>query len=104
MLKVYGSSMCPDCRACKANFEANHVEFEFYDINESLHNLAEFLKLRDSEPAFDKWKKVGDIGIPGIVGEDGAAFTDWEGYLAERGLPVVYADAGQSCSITGKGC
>ena len=60
MLKVYGSTMCPDCRACKANFEANGIEFEFIDINENLHNLAEFLKLRDSEPVFDKWKKVGD--------------------------------------------
>ncbi len=104
MLKVYGSTMCPDCRACKVNFEANHIEFEFVDINENLHNLGEFLKLRDSEPVFDKWKKVGDIGIPGIIGEDGEVFTDWEGYLAGKGLPVVYTEAGEACSITGKGC
>ena len=104
MLKVYGSTMCPDCRACKANFEANGIEFEFIDINENLHNLAEFLKLRDSEPVFDKWKKVGDIGIPGIVGEYGEVFTDWETYLTQKGLPITYQDVGQSCSITGKGC
>ena len=104
MLKVYGSTMCPDCRACKVNFEANHIEFEFIDINENLHNLGEFLKLRDSEPVFDKWKKVGDIGIPGIVGEDGEVFTDWEGYLAGKGLPVVYTESGEACSITGNGC
>ena len=104
MLKVYGSTMCPDCRACKVNFEANHIEFEFIDINENLHNLGEFLKLRDSEPVFDKWKKVGDIGIPGIVGEDGEVFTDWEGYLAGKVLPVVYTESGEACSITGKGC
>ena len=104
MLKVYGSAMCPDCRACKANFEANKIEFEFIDINENLHNLADFLKLRDSQPVFEKWKKVGDIGIPGIVDEDGNAFTDWEGYLTEKGLPITYQDAGPSCSIPGKGC
>ena len=104
MLKVYGSPMCPDCRACKANFEANGIEFEFIDINENLHNLAEFLVLRDREPVFDKWKKVGDIGIPGIVGEDGEVFTDWETYLKKKGLPITYQDVGQSCSITGKGC
>ena len=104
MLTVYGSVMCPDCRACKANFEANHIEFTFVDINENLHNLAAFLKLRDTEPVFDKWKAVGDIGIPGIVGEDGSVFTDWESYLQDRGLPIVYKDAGVSCSITGKGC
>ena len=46
MLTVYGSAMCPDCRECKANFEANGIEFEFIDINESLKNLKEFLKLR----------------------------------------------------------
>ncbi len=104
MLKVYGSAMCPDCRACKANFEANQIEFEFIDIDENLHKLADFLKLRDSKPVFEKWKKVGDIGIPGIVDEDGNAFTDWEGYLSEKGLPITYQDAGPSCSITGKGC
>ena len=104
MLKVYGSAMCPDCRACKANFEANGIEFEFIDINENLHNLAEFLKLRDTEPVFDKWKAVGDIGIPGIVGEDGTVFTDWETYLKEKGLPITYQENGPSCSITGKGC
>ena len=104
MFKVYGSAMCPDCRACKANFEANGVEFEFIDINENLHNLAAFLQLRDKEPVFDKWKAVGDIGIPGIVGDDGSVFTDWETYLKEQGLPIVSEAQGQACSITGKGC
>ena len=104
MLKVYGSEMCPDCRACKYNFEANQIEFEFLDINASLRNLKEFLKLRDTKPVFEKWKAIGDIGIPGIVDEDGTVFTDWEGYLKEKGLPVSYQDNGQACSITGKGC
>ena len=75
MLKVYGSPMCPDCRACKVNFEEN-----------------------------GKWKAVGDIGIPGIVGEDGTVFTDLETYLKEKGLPITYQENGPSCSITGKGC
>jgi glutaredoxin-related protein len=104
MLKVYGSEMCPDCKACKANFEANGIDFEFIDINTSLHNLAAFLKLRDTKPVFEKWKAVGDIGIPGIVGEDGEVFTDWESYLKEKGFPVTYRESGKACSITGKGC
>ncbi|MBO5999051.1 MAG: glutaredoxin [Lachnospiraceae bacterium] len=81
MLKVYGSQMCPDCRACKASFEANNIEYEFIDINAELGNLSAFLKLRDSEPAFDNAKKAGGIGIPAIVGEDGTVSTDWERYL-----------------------
>ena len=104
MLTVYGSAMCPDCRECKANFEANGIEFEFIDINESLKNLKEFLKLRDHQPVFEKWKKIGDIGIPGIVSDDGKVFTDWEGYLIEKGLPIVYKENGQPCSLDRKGC
>lgn len=104
MLKVYGSQMCPDCRECKVNFEANGIEFESIDINESLKNLKEFLKLRDSFPVFEESKKAGAIGIPAIVGDDGSVVTDWEGFLAERGMPVVYKENGQACSLDGKGC
>lgn len=104
MFKVYGSQMCPDCRECKANFEANGVEFEFIDINASLKNLKEFLELRDNHPVFEKWKKIGDIGIPGVVGDDGSVFTDWEGYLTGQGMPVVYKENGQACSLDRKGC
>ena len=103
MLTVYGSPMCPDCRECKTNFDANKVEYEFIDINESLGNLSAFLKLRDSLPVFDHCKEINDIGIPALVREDGSVFLDWEGYLKEQGLPVVYKE-GAACSIDGKGC
>ena len=53
---------------------------------------------------FEKWKKIGDIGIPGIVSDDGKVFTDWEGYLIEKGLPIVYKENGQACSLDRKGC
>ena len=104
MFKVYGSPMCPDCRECKANFDANKIPYEFIDINETLHNLADFLALRDTLPVFDRCKKLGDIGLPAIVREDGSVFLDWEGYLKEQGLPVVYKENGQACSLDRKGC
>ena len=104
MLKIYGSPMCPDCRECKENFDANGVEYTMIDINESLRNLKEFLALRDSLPVFDHCKEIGDIGLPALVREDGTVFLDWQGYLIENDLPIVYKESGPVCSLDGKGC
>ncbi len=96
--------MCPDCRKCKENFDANGVEYTMIDINESLRNLKEFLALRDSLSVFDHCKEIGDIGLPALVKEDGTVFLDWEGYLTDNGLPIVYKESGPACSLDGKGC
>jgi len=104
MLKVYGSKMCPDCRECKMNFDLNGIDYEFLDVTESLKYLRDFLILRDSNPVFDRLKIIHDIGLPGIVKEDGEVFTDWESYLAEQGLPISYRETGKSCSVDHKGC
>ncbi len=105
MLKIYGSEMCPDCVACKRNFDAYGISYEFLDVTKSLRHLRAFLILRDSEPVFDRLKAIHDIGLPGIVREDGTVFTDWEGYLQEKGLPVLSGDpSGSACSLDRKGC
>ena len=104
MLKIYGSPMCPDCRECKENFDANGIEYTMIDINESLRNLKEFLTLRDSLPVFDHCKEIGDIGLPALVKGDGTVFLDWERYLIENDLPIVYKENGPVCSLDGKGC
>ena len=105
MLKIYGSEMCPDCRAAKRNFDMNGVEYEFLDVCSSLKHLRQFLIYRDTEPVFDRLKAINDIGLPAIVAEDGTVFTDWEAWLKEEGLPVVYEEAGAACSILNrKGC
>lgn len=104
MIIVYGSEMCPDCIACKKNFDANNIEYEFKDINKSLYILKDFLIYRDREPVFNRLKEIHDIGLPACVKEDGTVFTDWESYLKEKGLTVIPMKKGQSCSISGKGC
>lgn len=104
MLVVYGSEMCPDCINCKRSFDDNGIEYRYVDINKNLKDLKDFLIMRDTNPIFDRLKKINDIGIPAIVMEDGTVFTDWEGFLAERNLPITYENFGQSCSIDGKGC
>ena len=104
-MKIYGSAMCPDCRECKVNFDANQVEYEYIDINETLANLKEFLKLRDAEPVFEAAKANGSIGIPALIDEEGITL-DWENWLTSHGKLVVYHENGEAkaCSIDGKGC
>ncbi len=104
MLKVYGSPLCPDCRNCTANFDLNHIPYEYIDIMGSLSALKDFLRMRDAYPVFDHLKAVNDIGIPAIEMEDGTVFTDWEGYLSQRGLPIEYEDGGEACSLDRKNC
>ncbi len=104
MLKIYGSEMCPDCVACKYNFDKYKIEYEFLDINKNLRILKEFLKLRDSLHVFDRLKAIGDIGLPAIVKEDGEVFTDWETYMKKLGYEVIDLTSMPSCSIDHKGC
>ncbi len=104
MLKVYGSPMCRDCRECRINFDTHGIPYEFIDINASLRNMKDFLALRDRLPVFDPCKAAGAIGIPAIVREDGNVTLDWEAYLTERGLPVVYKENSQACAVDGRNC
>lgn len=104
MFKIYGSSKCPDCINCKANFNEFKIEYEFIDVLDSLKNLKKFLHYRDNHPeVFERLIKIGDIGLPAIVDENDNVFTDWESYLKEKNLNPFYV-IGESCSIGGKGC
>ena len=104
MFTIYGSSKCPDCINCKANFDEYKIEYEFIDILDNLKNLKKFLYYRDNYPnVFNRLIKIGDIGLPAIVDEFNNVFTDWEAYLKEKGLNPFYV-TGESCSINGKGC
>ena len=105
MLKVYGSQMCPDCIRCEADYREYRVEYEFIDINASLGNLKELLRMRDSDPAFLEAKEAGSIGIPAVVREDGSVTLDWQSVLEEQGLPAKEYDlSGTACRIDKKGC
>ncbi len=105
MITVYTSPLCPDCRECKANFDAHGIAYEEVDMTASMANLKEFLKLRDSEPVFAPCKERGSVGVPAIVKEDGSIELDWEAILKEKGLPVVFKETnGAMCSLDGKNC
>ena len=97
MTKVYVMATCPDCSEVKERLSDN-PDFEIIDIGEHVRNLKEFIRLRDSSPAFDSVKAAGSIGIPCFVEEDGRIRFDTEEFVPEG------SSSGASCSIDGKGC
>lgn len=81
MLKIYGSLLCPDCVRCKEELTAAGIGFEYHDLADSIVNLKEFLKIRDSHEIFDAVRQNGSIGIPCIVTEDGEITLTWEEFM-----------------------
>lgn len=104
MLTFYGSPHCPHCRECKAEFDANGVEYEYIDITGSMKTLKQFLKLRDHLAIFDEVKEEGRVGIPALVTEDGTITFDWRSFLGENAEPAAQPVQGQACSLDGKNC
>jgi len=88
-MKVYGSDICGDCREFKSLMQQRGFEVDYIDITENVLNLKEFLKLRDTEAAFDAAKERGGIGIPAFVNEDGQCTIDLNTALAWIGQPPV---------------
>ena len=71
MTKAYGSMLCPDCVEAKEYFEKVNYKYEFVNITESMANLKEFLKLRDTRKEFEVIKNLGYVGIPAILTDNG---------------------------------
>lgn len=80
MLKIYGSMLCPDCVNCCGDLDRAGVAYTFLDFADSLVNLKEFLKLRESD-LFDEVRATGSIGIPCIVNEEGKVTLSWKDYV-----------------------
>ncbi|MGN0188797.1 MAG: hypothetical protein ACI395_04710 [Candidatus Cryptobacteroides sp.] len=97
MTKVFVMASCPDCYRVKTKLSDNPY-YEIVDIGEHLRNLKEFIRLRDSSPAFDLIKANESIGIPCFMSEDGQISFD-----ANEFIPEEYTTGG-FCSIDGKGC
>lgn len=97
MIKVFVMQTCPDCTQVKQQL-SDDARFEIIDIGEHVRNLKQFLSLRDNHPAFERVKKLGNVGIPCFVMEDGSVTFSMK-YVK---LPEV--EEGASCSIDGKGC
>jgi len=49
----------------------NGVIYEYIDITDSMRNLKIYLKLRDTRPEFEEIKRIGRVGIPFIMLDNG---------------------------------
>ncbi len=99
MIKMYVMQTCPDCEYVEKQVDGN-PNFEVIDIGKHVRNLKEFLKLRDTNPAFDEAKAVDDLGIPCYVLEDGTVTL----YSKDVGLEPRPQEEGATCSLDGRGC
>jgi len=52
----------------------NGIEFTYVDLSANTLNLKTYLKYRDNFSAFDEVKKVGKIGIPTLMINNGEKF------------------------------
>ncbi|MBQ8062241.1 MAG: glutaredoxin [Bacteroidales bacterium] len=99
MIKMFVMKTCPYCEYVERQVEGN-PDFEVIDIGLHVHNLKMFLDLRDSDPVFDEAKKIGDVGIPCYVLEDGTITLSSK----DVGLEPMPDDYGATCRIDGTGC
>ncbi len=99
MIKMFVMHSCPDCEYVEKQVERN-PEFEVIDIGVHVRNLKQFLDLRDTHPAFEEAKKIGDVGIPCYVLEDGTVTL----MSKDVGLEPRPEGSGAACRIDGRGC
>ena len=101
MITMFVMQTCPYCTYVEKQVEGNK-NFKIVDIGAHVRNLKRFLKLRDTDSAFDEAKKIGDVGIPCYVKEDGTVTLN----SADVGLRPMPDDEpqGASCNIDGTGC
>ena len=103
MIKIYGMPTCPYCDYVHEQIKGRDSEFEYINIGENIRNMSAFMRLRDTNPVFDRLKAIGDVGIPAFLFEDGRVSVD----PADAGL-VAYgtqnACAGEDHKSGRKGC
>ncbi len=66
---MYVMESCPYCAHVMKQVEGN-PNFKVIDIGNDVHDMKEFLNLRDNNPAFAEEKTMGDVCIPCYVRED----------------------------------
>ena len=99
MIKIYGMPTCPDCTYVEEQIKGND-RYQVIDIGAHVKNLKEFLRLRDSSPAFDGARRSGAAGIPCFLLKDGTVTLVPE----EAGLRSRHVAEGASCGVDGSGC
>jgi|LGOV01.1.fsa_nt_gb glutaredoxin-related protein len=66
-IKLYGSQHWPGCPGVKEALLQKGIEFDYIEITDSMKNLKEFLKLRDTKDDFNITRRVHAVGIPMLL-------------------------------------
>lgn len=72
---LFFSSLCPDTAPFKKVLEQLNVEYDEINITDSMRNLKQFLKLRDTQSVFEAKKATDQVGIPCLVVNEMYLFT-----------------------------
>lgn len=72
---LFMSPLCPDCPPIVKRLEEENIAYRKVNITNSMAELKEFLKLRDTDPYFNRIRKENMVGIPTIV-VDGENYYD----------------------------
>jgi len=68
---LYGSKHWPGCGPVKEFLDKNNVDYTYVDITESMKNLKEFLKIRDTHDVYRGIRGRSMVGIPMLkIGEE----------------------------------
>jgi glutaredoxin-related protein len=87
---MYGMPKCPYCDYIYEQIKGREDEFEYINIGEHIRYLSAFMRLRDNDPVFDRMKRIGDVGVPAFVLEDGRVSIDpADAGLIEYGSPAA---------------
>lgn len=64
---LFMSPLCPDCPPIIEKLDKEGIAYRKVNITNSMAELKEFLKLRDSHPYFSEIKKENMVGIPSLM-------------------------------------
>ena len=103
MIIVYGMKSCPDCRKVKQVIAADG-RYDYRDIGVDVHNLRDFLQLRDHNPVFAAVKAAGSVGIPCFLMEDGSVSLKLPACKSTEATQVKTKNSTAACSLNGQGC
>lgn len=78
MNTFYYSDLCPDCPPFEAELQKSGKPYQSINITASMKNLKQFLKLRDTHPAFATIKAAGFAGVPCLHTADNQCFFEIE--------------------------
>lgn len=79
---LYGSQHWPGCAPVKEFLDKNNFKYTYVDITESMKNLKEFLKIRDTKDAYKGIRGRAIVGIPMLkINDDVLLALNEEGLL-----------------------